>query len=227
MHISSIIPSDIVCVQSEILKFDSYLIELGKIDELYQSEIELIKGYPQKRQNEFLTGRICSRRALEIFEISDFPILYNENKLPLFPSDIVGSISHTSKYCIVAIGSSKNYLSIGVDIERLSRMQSEYFDTICTNDELLFLKTYSNNEQIEKATIFFAAKEAFYKMQFKLTSTVLNFKDITCSIVDSNTFSATLNKDINNYFLINKTYHGRYAIENGMVYSVIFIYNNY
>ncbi len=225
MHFSSIISPDLVCMESPILNY-SNLIESGQNEELHPKEVELIFDSPPKRQNEFITGRICVRRALQKLKIYNYPILYNEYKVPIFPSTINGSISHTSKNCFVIIGFSRKYLSIGVDIEEIQKVRPEYFDTICTKDELLFLKKYSDKEQLEKVTLFFTAKEAFYKLQFQLTNEMLFFKDINCSILDDKTFSITLNKHLCKRFSFNTTFSGNYNIANGIVYSALFLENN-
>ncbi|NOU19316.1 MAG: 4'-phosphopantetheinyl transferase superfamily protein [Bacteroidales bacterium] len=215
-----IVPPDLICEESPIMSY-STLMESGCNNEIHPKESDLISGESTKRQNEFITGRICARRALKNLQIYNFPILFNEHKLPLFPSTVKGSIAHTSSYCAVVLGLNFKYKSIGIDIEHISKMKSRYFNTLCTNEELLFLKKYSEQEQMEKATILFSAKEAFYKLQFQITQKMLFFKDVCCSILDDNTFSIRLYKQLDKQFYYNATFAGLYYISNEMIFTAL------
>lgn len=219
-YFPSIVPPDLICEESPILSY-STLMESGCNNEIHSKEIALISGASQKRQNEFITGRICARRALKNLKIDNFPVLFNEHKLPLFPSTVKGSIAHTNSYCAVVLGLNLKYKSIGIDIEHVSKMKSRYFNTLCTNEELLFLKKYSEQEQMEKATILFSAKEAFYKLQFQITQKMLFFKDICCSILNDNTFSIKLCKQLDKQFYYNASFAGSYHISNEMIFTAL------
>lgn len=219
-HFPEIVPPDLICEESPIMSY-SALRESDYNNEIHPIESTLILDASTKRQNEFITGRICARRALKNLEIYNYPVLFNEYRLPVFPSIVVGSIAHTSNYCAVVLGLNTKYSSIGIDIEHISKMKGDYFNTFCTIEELLLLKGYSEQEQMEKATILFSAKEAFYKLQFQITLKMLFFKDVYCSILDNNTFSITLFKQLHKQFYCNSIFTGSYCISNGMVFTAL------
>ena len=60
---------------------------------LYPEERALISGVIEKRAHEFSTGRFCARQALLEFGIDNFPVLRGEQREPIWPKNIVGSIS--------------------------------------------------------------------------------------------------------------------------------------
>ena len=50
--------------------------------------------FSQKRLSDFATGRYCAMKALEQFGIQDAIIPIGEDRAPIWPEGIVGSISH-------------------------------------------------------------------------------------------------------------------------------------
>ena len=52
-----------------------------------------------KRKCEFLSGRICARLAqIELGNSEIFQIRQNEDRSPIWPEDMIGSISHCGRH---------------------------------------------------------------------------------------------------------------------------------
>ena len=58
-----------------------------------------------------------SHRALQTLQKEIVPILKGRDGEPIWPFDIVGSISHKDAIAVAAVGKKKRYKGIGVDIE--------------------------------------------------------------------------------------------------------------
>src|SRR5271170_2846494 len=56
-----------------------------------------------KRVQEFTAGRLCARRALAEFGIVDFPIKVADDRRPIWPDSMVGSITHTAGFCAAVV----------------------------------------------------------------------------------------------------------------------------
>ena len=61
---------------------------------LYPEEAASIKRAVPKRWREFTAGRLCAREALRRLGIERHPILVGEHREPLWPSGVVGTLSH-------------------------------------------------------------------------------------------------------------------------------------
>jgi len=87
------------------------------------------------REREFRIGRAIAREALARFGIADHPLLPAETREPLWPDGIVGSISHCEGVCAVAVAKSAQLTGLGIDIERVDRIDERIADTVCTPHE--------------------------------------------------------------------------------------------
>ena len=86
---------------------------------LYPEECSIVESASYKRKFEFSTGRWCAKQVLNSEGIQNFPVLSGENREPIWPDNIVGSISHCKDLCGAVIAKSNNVDSIGFDIENI------------------------------------------------------------------------------------------------------------
>lgn len=152
---------------------------------LYEEERGLITKAPSKRINEFSTGRYGIRQLLKYYGINHFPIKRDQNGMPIFPGGIIGSISHSDKKCFVAMSTDNEYRSIGIDIEEYSKLDlnlCRYF--LHKNEIELVNKQIGVYQQIIAATLF-SVKEAFYKMQYSISKSYLDFLDAQVSFIEA------------------------------------------
>jgi 4'-phosphopantetheinyl transferase EntD len=130
-----------------------------------------------KRAREFAAGRLCARRAMAEFGVQDFALEVGAARQPLWPSSLVGSITHTDGFCAAAVADGRQMAGIGIDTERVSGVKPELWESICVAAEIAWLGTLAEEERVAAATLIFSAKEAFYKCQYPLTSQSLGFHD--------------------------------------------------
>jgi 4'-phosphopantetheinyl transferase EntD len=149
---------------------------------LYPAEATYCARFAPKRRNDFTAGRLSARRALADLGIGHFPIPANADRSPRWPAGIVGSISHTDGYACAAVALESAIGSIGVDVEIVGRVTRNLDPLIFTRRESAFLATLAEAERARAATIIFSAKEAFYKCQYAVTRTWLDFQDATLEL---------------------------------------------
>jgi len=147
---------------------------------LYPEELIYSNKYETKRLNEFCTGRYCAHQSLKYLQ-KNGPVKKLPTGAPLWPQHIIGSISHSQKLTGAITTTTKNYKSIGLDIETIGRIDPELWELLFTPNEITFLKQQPNNKHHFLSTLFFSLKEAFYKMQFPITQTFIDFQD--CEII--------------------------------------------
>jgi 4'-phosphopantetheinyl transferase EntD len=142
------------------------------------TEAEYLGRAAPKRAQEFAAGRLCARRALAEFGVTDFPIRVASDRQPLWPELLIGSITHTDGYCAAVVAERRRFSAIGIDCEIVGHVTPELWPQICVSAELLWLDSLAPPERAAAVTLLFAAKEAFYKCQYPLVAEWLDFHDV-------------------------------------------------
>ena len=153
----------------------------GDESQLHPDEAAWIGHASGKRRREFAAGRICARAALlELGVAADQPLGSGQDRAPLWPDGVIGSISHTADYCIAVLARADGSGDgIGIDAERYGRVGDHLHRTIFTTAERAWLGRLPGPERAETATTLFSGKEAFYKAQHPLTRSWVGFKDVS------------------------------------------------
>ncbi|HJL42467.1 MAG TPA: 4'-phosphopantetheinyl transferase superfamily protein [Myxococcales bacterium LLY-WYZ-16_1] len=128
-----------------------------------------------KRRNEFFCGRTLARRV--IVELGGSPGSLPpraDRRLP-WPSGVVGSLAHCDDACVVVASHAERAQAIGVDLEPAGRMEPELAAAILDPRERAEFERCSDPLRWLEAV--FVCKEAFYKAQYTLTETFLDFGD--------------------------------------------------
>lgn len=145
---------------------------------LSAEERAMVEKAVPSRQREFAAGRAAARCALQAIGITPTLIRIRSDRSPDWPAGIVGSISHCSDYAGAAVAPNSVSRSIGLDLELREAVRPELWDAILTAGELQQLHKYPSALRCSLASLLFSAKESFFKFQFPLTRTWLEFKEV-------------------------------------------------
>jgi 4'-phosphopantetheinyl transferase EntD len=156
----------------------------GSPDDLFPAERELVGRAVEKRVREFSAGRLCARAGLSALGIGAAPLLIGSDRTPLWPSGIVGSITHTDGYCVAVVAPESNFSAIGVDAECAGRVDRSLWSLTMRAEEIARLQSLDEAAARNMATILFSAKEAFYKCQYTLTRGWIGFEDVAVDVRD-------------------------------------------
>jgi 4'-phosphopantetheinyl transferase EntD len=170
--LSTLLPADITTVHTGApVSLETMLAE----------ERAVIAAAVPKRALEFAAGRWCAREALRRQGIEAAPLLPDENRAPLWPAGIVGSITHTDGFCAAAIGRGDSFAGIGIDAELEGRVDRKLWPDLFTREEIAELERWPGPRRATLATVMFSAKESFYKAQYSFTRGWLDF---TAAVVE-------------------------------------------
>ena len=158
------------------------LLGAGDTATLLPAEAPCVVKAVMQRQQEFAAGRACARLLLAHFGVLDFALRMADDRQPLWPDGLVGSITHTEDFCAVVMAQKPNLIAVGIDTEVSGRVKPELWGRICTPAETAWIETLEVSEQGAAATLLFSAKEAFYKCQYPLMRQRLNFHDATVEV---------------------------------------------
>jgi 4'-phosphopantetheinyl transferase EntD len=147
-------------------------------DDLTPDEAARVARAVPKRRHEYATGRRLARELLAKFGRHGHSLLADDARMALWPDGIVGSISHSTGICVVAVAERGEIASLGVDVEDAAAVRQELWPQVLDADEARWLRSDGANDPLALAAVFFSAKEAVYKAQFPLTRARLGFHDV-------------------------------------------------
>jgi enterobactin synthetase component D len=201
----------------ELSAFDQEIIKSLKID-------EAVHSYHANRKEEFLRGRLCAYHAYKEQTGLELLRLPSQNdRSPLWPNGVVGSITHSTVLVGVAIAKSEKLKSVGIDFEEIGRTKLELASHLLTDKDISLYENKLNMLPQEVLTLIFSAKEALYKTLYPEVKKFFGFHDAAVTELQDGKFSIELLKDLNEVYGINglKTFHGRYCIHAGHCLFVI------
>jgi 4'-phosphopantetheinyl transferase EntD len=159
------------------------LRERGDLELLLPVEALYLGRAVPKRVQEFAAGRLCARRALAEFGIVDFPIKVAEDRQPIWPDSMAGSITHTAGFCAAVVAERQRVGALGLDSEVVGDVNVEIWPSICVAIETAWVRSLPVSERAAAVTLIFSAKEAFYKCQYPVVRERLSFHDASVEVV--------------------------------------------
>lgn len=171
----------------------------GEAEQLWPAETEAIENATPMRQREFAAGRMAARQALLALGRAPSAILMGDDRAPIWPRAVVGSIAHDAKACIAVVGERERFKSIGIDIEPALPLEAEIFREICRPEELAWLRQLPFEKRGGVARRFFSAKEAIYKCQYPISRTIFDFHALSVIFDKQGRFDARLMQDVDGF----------------------------
>jgi 4'-phosphopantetheinyl transferase EntD len=147
---------------------------------IYPEETAVMAGWVDKRRLEFTAGRLCARKALAELGIRGFPLLPGPDRAPIWPSNVVGAITHTDGcpggYCGVAVADRGLFHGVGIDAEPRLPLPAELWSPVLDDRERH--DAQAATEPGIQARLVFSAKEATYKALYPSVRQFLEFSDV-------------------------------------------------
>jgi 4'-phosphopantetheinyl transferase EntD len=195
------------------------------IGELSPEEAAAVPRAHRDRLLEFRAGRHCAREALAALGVHGVSILRGEDRAPLWPEGVVGSITHSRTrnrgWCAASVARSSDVRSIGIDGELDEPLERKLWARILLPSEQAFIEARAEAEHGYLAKLFFSAKEATYKCQYPLSREFLEFSDVELATdPESDVFSARLLRDALP-FRAGHTFQGRHARRHGIIATAV------
>jgi len=162
--------------------------------ELFAEEEATVGNAVEKRRREFITARACARAALAQLGYPEQPLPAGARGEPLWPTGVVGSITHCAGYRACAVAPASELLTIGVDAEPGEPLPAGLIGDIALPEERRWIERASaENPAVSWDRLLFSIKESIYKAWFPLARSWLGFEDASVAIDPSRgNFSASL-----------------------------------
>ena len=185
--------------------------------DVWNDEWPVIEGAVARRQLEYAAGRSAARQAMASLGVDAAAIPSAEDRAPMWPRNLVGSISHCATACVAVVARSSEVASLGIDIEQIETFDEQYLDIVCTGVESDWLRAQHPAQFAQFATLVFSAKECAYKCQYPFTHQLFGFECMTVEIdIGAMRFATIFNRAIGE-FRAGHRLTGRFAVGAGMV----------
>lgn len=209
MTISNILPFGVVSVEQEE----------GFNGALSSEEEKVLGLVVPKRRGEFTAGRTCARSALERLGTPVASLLRGTKGEPLWPSGVVGSITHCEGYCAAAVAYQEKFVGIGIDAEVNEPLPDGTLELVARPEELERLGEPPGGTLCWDRLLF-SIKESVYKTWYPLTKSWLGFEEASVTIdPDSKSFQVELL--ISNYPEVLTHLRGRYLVVGRHIFTAI------
>jgi 4'-phosphopantetheinyl transferase EntD len=139
---------------------------------------EALPGALPRRLREFAAGRAAARMALARAGLPAAAIPAGDDRAPLWPAGVAGTITHSARAALAAVGRAADVGTLGLDLEEDEALAEDLWDSVLTPEEGRALRREAAPGRLARA--LFAAKEAAYKAQYPRTLTLFGFETLTC-----------------------------------------------
>jgi 4'-phosphopantetheinyl transferase EntD len=169
MALADLFPTPVSCRE---------LFVAGDPATLLPAEAACAVGFAERRLREFAAGRLCARLALAELGVLNLPLLVGPAREPLWPDGFTGSITHADRYCAAAVCRAEDIVSLGIDAESIDQVDRSVWPVLFRAVEIEWLESLPKLEQDLMACALFSGKEAYFKCQFQLTRSWVDFHDV-------------------------------------------------
>jgi len=123
-----------------------------------------------KRQAEFLAGRLCARAALQRLEGLDCTPPIGEDRAPVWPAHICGSITHSTGRAAAIVARKDQWRGLGMDLENLLNPERarRLAGEILTAPEMQRMAASPSEHLALWVTLTFSVKESLFKALYPI-----------------------------------------------------------
>ena len=184
-----------------------------------------------ERKNEYLCGRVLAQAVLNHHFGLDQSITSMHEHLPIWPSHVLGSISHSQNKLIVALSSHAVYLGIDIEHWVTSEFAQESAHLVLTPSEFDLWKTKACEffDFARYVSLIFSVKESLYKAVYPTAKQYIDF--LKASIVDINfenqALTLTFLPEIQQRYQLLEQYQGGWTIEQDHIMTWVFQARNF
>lgn len=193
-------------------------------DDAALSGIAAVKG-ANKRQAEYLAGRLCARQALlQLTGAASVPAV-GADRAPCWPAGVVGSITHGDGWAAAVVAHAGDYQGLGLDVETwLSHERAERLAAqLLTPAELLRLAQLPESQRASQISLSFSLKESLFKALYPLVQQRFYFHDADVLSAADGQAELQLLRDLGPHWPAGSRCQGQFADLGTQVLSLVSI----
>jgi enterobactin synthetase component D len=140
----------------------------------------IAKSVP-KRQAEYFFGRLAAKFSMSRLLVTPTEVKIGDLRQPVWPSGLIGSISHTNSIAASLVLRKEYYKFVGIDVEYIGALDEStaLSARVINKREHAYLMTFNKLSMKSLLTIVFSAKESFFKGAFRSVGRYFDFSSVT------------------------------------------------
>ena len=198
-------------------------------DDFQRSAIEppaSIQRSVAKRQAEFLAGRICARAALQQLEGLSFIPAIGEDRAPVWPAHISGSITHSTGHAAAIVAHKAQWRGLGMDLENVLTLEraERLAGEILTAQELQRMADVPRAQIALLVTLTFSVKESLFKALYPIVQKRFYFEHAeVVEWSEAGHVRLRLLTDLSSEWCHGKELTAQFAVNEGQLLSLVAI----
>ncbi|WP_438867168.1 4'-phosphopantetheinyl transferase family protein [Pseudomonas sp. L1(2025)] len=179
-----------------------------------------------KRQAEFLAGRLCARAALQQLDHLDCVPAIGDDRAPVWPGHISGSITHSTGHAAAIVGHKAQWRGLGMDLENLLSLEraERLAGEILTADELQRIALVPREQVALLVTLTFSVKESLFKALYPIVHKRFYFEHAeVLEWSQAGHVRLRLLTDLSAEWCYGKELEGQFALEGEQLLSLVAI----
>ena len=152
------------------------------------AERSLIERAVEQRRLEFAAGRTLARGLLRDAGRPTDALLCDPDRVPRWPQNVVGSITHCRSLCAVAVAPRALSAGIGIDVEPVCVLDESLHPQILRQAEHARVQCLPAALRPLGALLVFSIKEAVYKAIYPERRQFLDFQQVEVLAIDEHAF---------------------------------------
>lgn len=179
-----------------------------------------------KRQAEFLAGRLCARAALQQLDNLDCVPAIGEDRAPVWPQHISGSITHSSGHAAAIVGHKAQWRGLGMDLENVLSLEraERLAGEILTAAELQRMAMLPREQHALLVTLTFSAKESLFKALYPIVQKRFYFEHAeVLEWSENGQLRLRLLTDLSEEWCHGKELVGQFAVDGEQLLSLVAI----
>ncbi|KWU48802.1 MULTISPECIES: 4'-phosphopantetheinyl transferase family protein [Pseudomonas] len=207
-------------------RFDPTLLKAGDFQRSAVPPPASIQRSVAKRQAEFLAGRLCARTALQQLDQLDCVPAIGEDRAPVWPGHISGSITHSTGHAAAIVGYKTQWRGLGMDLENLLSLEraERLAGEILTADELQRMAALPREQIARLVTLTFSLKESLFKALYPIVQQRFYFEHAeVLEWSEAGHVRLRLLTDLSAEWCHGKVLEGQYAVDGDQLLSLVAI----
>ena len=207
-------------------RFDPALLEAQDFQRCAVPPPASIQRSVAKRQAEFLAGRLCARAALQQLDHLDFIPAIGEDRAPVWPGEISGSITHSTGHAAAIVGHKAQWRGLGMDLENVLSLEraERLAGEILTADEMQRMALIPREQIALLVTLTFSVKESLFKALYPIVHKRFYFEHAeVVEWAESGAVRLRLLTELSSEWCYGTELMGQFAVADGQLLSLVAI----
>ena len=198
-------------------------------DDFQRSAVEVpasIQRSVAKRRAEFLAGRVCARAALQRLEGLNFTPAIGEDRAPVWPAHIAGSITHSTGRAAAIVANKRHWRGLGMDLENLLNAEraERLAGEILNPAELQRMAAGPRDHLALLVTLTFSVKESLFKALYPIVEQRFYFEHAeVLEWHETGEVRLRLLTDLSNEWRHGTELDAQFAVRDGQLLSLVSI----